>query len=370
MANLSSTLRVDNAGPPHWWVPFSTHHMATTFQDLTTETSSADNRHRPPYREAYRTTTAPLIVTPTFLTRADNTPHAVRPLDEGATRSRTGAAIENPDAEPAEIALEADPALGFEHWDEYWRKVHGPKFAYEEPGTDNEPVLRYDQVHRIAGGPSSYFRPPYHAMTTPDQKLVPDPYAQVPAYQRPRWDGFAYIAYAAEADINRVLKQPQYDKRVVADEQTAFRMVTRSITREYILLPSAQHRDPISLVKIHYRQPHLSREEFQARLLGAHAALVLAQPATHTYVRRYAQLHNIGSTQFDPEGSRMDAISVMSFASINDVEDYLVSDEYRAIEADEVTFTDVAQSEFWTGVNYSVINRLLPELATLRQVTI
>jgi hypothetical protein len=338
----------------------------SVFQDLVAETSSADNRHRPPYRETYRTTTAPLIVTPTFLTRADNTPRAMRPLDEGATRGRTGEAIENPDAEPAEIALEAGPALGFEHWDEYWRKVHGPKFAYEEPGTDNEPVLRYDQVHRLAGGPSSYFRPPYHAMTTPDQKLVADPYAQVPAYQRPRWDGFAYIAYAAEADISRVLKQPQYDKRVVADEQTAFRMVTRSITREYILLPSAQHRDPISLVKIHYRQPHLSREEFQARLLGAHAALLLAQSATHTYVRRYAQLHNIGSTQFDPEGSLMDAISVLSFASINDVEDYLVSDEYRAIEADEATFTDLTQSEFWTGVNYSVINRLLPELATLR----
>jgi hypothetical protein len=340
--------------------------MSTTFQDLAAENSSADNRHRPPYRTAYRTTTAPLIVTPTFLTRADNTPRAVRPLDEGATRSRTGEAIENPDTEPTEIALEADPGLGFEHWDEYWRKVHGPKFAYEEPGTNNEPVLRYDQVHRIAGGPSSYFRPPYHAMTTPDGKLVADPYARVPAYPRPRWDGFAYIAYAAEADISRVLKQPQYDKRVVADEQTAFRMVTRSITREYILLPSAQHRDPISLVKIHYRRPDLSRAQFQDWLLNRHAALVLAQPATHAYVRRYAQLHNIGSTQPDPEGSLMDGISVLAFASVNDVEDYLVSDDYRAIEADEAAFADVAQSEFWTGVNYSVINRLLPELATRR----
>jgi hypothetical protein len=340
--------------------------MPTNFEELTAENSSADNRHRPPYRDTYRTTTAPLIVTPTFLTRADDTPRAVRPLDAEATRRRTGEPIENPDAEPAEIALEADPSLGFEHWDEYWRKVHGPKFAYEEPGTDNEPVLRYDQVHRIAGGPSSYFRPPYHAMVTADKKLVSDPQARVPAYQRPRWDGFAYIAYAAEADINRVLKQPQYDKRIIADEQTVFRMVTREITREYILLPSPQHRDPISLVKIHRRHASLSREEFQARLLGAHAALVLAQPATHTYVRRYAQLHNIGSTQADPEGSLIDGVSVLAFASINDVEDYLASDDYRAIEADEATFTDVAQSEFWTGLNYSVINRLLPELATKR----
>ncbi|RZK22206.1 MAG: hypothetical protein EOO56_09360 [Hymenobacter sp.] len=340
--------------------------MPTSFEDLSAETSSADNRHRPPYRETYRTTTAPLIVTPTFLTRADDTPRAGRPLDAGATRRRTGEAIENPDAEPAEIALEADPNLGFEHWDEYWRKVHGPKFAYEEPGTNNEPVLRYDQVHRIAGGPSSYFRPPYHAMITADKKLVSDPYARVPAYQRPRWDGFAYIAYAAEADIDRVLQQPQYDKRIIADEQTVFRMVTREIAREYILLPSPQHRDPISLVKIHRRHASLNRAAFQARLLGAHAALVLAQPATHTYVRRYAQLHNIGSTQADPEGSLIDGISVLAFASINDVEDYLASDDYRAVEADEATFTNVAQSEFWTGLNYSVINRLLPELATQR----
>lgn len=330
------------------------------------QNSLTDNQHRPPYRTSYHTTTAPLIVTPTFLTRADATPRTVRPLDEGATRSRHGEAIDNPDAEPAEIALESDPNLAFEHWDEYWRKVHGPKFAYEEPGSTSEPVLRYDQVHRFAGGPSSYFRPPYQVMVTADQKLVSDPYAHVPAYQRPRWDGFAYIAYAAEADINRVLKQPQYDKRVVADEQTAFRMVTRSITREYILLPSPRHRDPLSLVKIHYRQPGISREQFQQRLLDHHAALVLTQPATHTYVRRYAQLHNIGSTQTDPEGSLMDGISVLSFASVNDVEDYLASDDYAAIEADEATFTDLERSEFWTGLNYSVINRLLPEVATRR----
>lgn len=326
----------------------------------------ADNRHRPPGRTSYHTTDAPLIVTPTFLTRADSTPRAERPMDPGSTRGQHGEAVENPDAEPAEIALEADPNLSYERWDEYWRKVHGPKFAYEEPGTDNEPVLRYDQVHRFAGGPSSYFRPPYLAMVEADGKLVSDPHAQVPAYQRPRFDGFAYIAYAAEADINRVLKQPQYDKRIIADEQTAFRLVTREIAREYILLPSPQHRDPLSLVKIHYRRPELSREEFQTRLLDHHAALVMAQPATHTYVRRYAQLHNIGSTQANPEGSLIDAISVLSFASVNDVEDYLATNDYQAIEADEATFIDLARSEFWTGLNYSVINRLLPELATKR----
>jgi len=339
----------------------SQHPSAAADNELT------DNHHRPPARSSYHTTDAPLIVTPTFLTRADDTPRAARTMDPGSTKGLHGQGIENPDAEPAEIALEADPNLAYERWDEYWRKVHGPKFAYEEPGTDNEPVLRYDQVHRFAGGPSSYFRPPYKAMVEADKKLVSDPYAHVPPYQRPRFDGFAYIAYAAEADIQRVLKQPQYDKRIIADEQTAFRLVTREIAREYILLPSPQHRDPLSLVKIHYRRPELSREEFQKCLLDHHAAVVMAQPATHTYVRRYAQLHNIGSTQQpDPEGNPIDAVSVLSFASINDVEDYLATDDYQTIEADEATFIDLARSEFWTGLNYSVINRLLPELATRR----
>ena len=41
-------------------------------------------------------------------------------------------------------AVEADPNLAFEHWDEYWRKVHGPKFAYEEPGVSTKLVLRIE----------------------------------------------------------------------------------------------------------------------------------------------------------------------------------------------------------------------------------
>lgn len=48
-------------------------------------------------------------------------------------------------------------------------------------------------------------------------------------------------------------------------------------------------------MKIHVRRPELSRDEFQRRLLGEHADLVLAQDATRRFGRRYAQLHNIGS---------------------------------------------------------------------------
>ncbi|UOQ68418.1 hypothetical protein [Hymenobacter volaticus] len=53
--------------------------MSTQPNSSTNDDSRADNRHRPPERTSYRTTTEPLIVTPTFLTRADATPRTLRP---------------------------------------------------------------------------------------------------------------------------------------------------------------------------------------------------------------------------------------------------------------------------------------------------
>lgn len=326
----------------------------------------SDMLQRPPHGAATRATTKPLIVTPTFVSRSDGSPLERRPRDPGSNVSRDGRSVMRPDRHPEAVALEPDPNLAFEHWDAYWRKVHGPKFAYAEPGTQNDRVLRYDQVHRVASGPSSGFRPPYRAMVEAEGRLVSDPAARVPAYRRPSFDGFAYIAYAETDDIAAVLGQEQYAARIVADERTAFRMVTREVAREYILIPSARHRDPVSLVKIHRRRAHLSRTGFQEAWLGAQADLVCAQEATARYVRRYAQLHPFGSTQADPEGSKIDGISVLSFDSLNDVEDYLVTPDHAVIEAAENALADPATSEFWTAINYSVINRLMPELATDR----
>ena len=325
-----------------------------------------DLRHRPPHRQSYRTTTQPLIITPTFVSRVDRTLRTQRPLDKGFGLDRHGDAPADPGTAPQPPALEAEPNLAWEHWDEYWRKVHGPKFAYEEPGGSTESVVRYDQLHRLPGGPSSFFPPPYRAMTQDNGKLVANAYARVPGYGRPKWDGLAYIAYETEEDMERLLGQSKYTERVVADEQTAFRVVTRNYAREYIILPSALHRDPISLVKIHQRHAGLSREDFQHRWLHEHAKLVLSKAATHQHVRRYAQLHYLGSTQEDPEGSRMDGISVLSFASVNDVEDYLTHADHAAIAVSESALSDPTGSEWWTAVNYVVINRLLPELATER----
>ncbi|MBB4616018.1 EthD domain-containing protein [Sphingomonas abaci] len=332
---------------------------------MSTDFARADNEHRAPVRRAFTATTRPLIVTPTFVSRVDDTARNVRPGDAGSSKDRQGREVVNPDQRPHDLAIESDPNLAFEHWDEYWRKVHGPKFAWDEPGSSSEQVLRYDQLHRVASGPSCFFRPPYRAMVDDNGRLPTDPERRVPAFGRPRWDGLAYITYAQEADIERVLGQEKFAKRIIADEQTAFRMVTREITREFILIPSARHRDPISLVKIHRRRPELSRDAFQRRLLEAHAEVVMKAPATHEFVRRYAQLHNIGSTQKDPEGSKIDAVSILAFASLNDVEDYLVSDDHAMIEASEEALAGEG-SEWWTAINYSVINRLLPELATER----
>ena len=334
---------------------------------MPTDFHRADNQHRPPLARTHQHDGTPLIVTPTFVSRVDDTARRERPQDSGSARNRRGHEVHHPDYHPHALAIEGDPNLAFEHWDEYWRKVHGPKFAWDEPGSSSSMVLRYDQVHRVASGPSSFFRPPYRAMVDERGCLPSDPEKRVPQYGRPRWDGLAYIAYGAEADINRTLEQEKFAQRIIADEQTAFRMVTREITREYILIPSERHRDPVSLVKIHVRRPGLSREAFQRRLLTDHADLVMAQAATSEFVRRYAQLHNIGSTQKDPEGSKIDAVSIFAFASLNDVEDYLVSDDHRAIEASEGKLAGEG-SEWWTGINYSVINRLTPEIASRREV--
>ncbi|SDA33032.1 hypothetical protein SAMN02799622_05428 [Methylobacterium sp. UNC378MF] len=90
------------------------------------------------------------------------------------------------------------------------------------------------------------------------------------------------------------------------------------------------------------------------------------KPATAEHVRRYAQLHPFGSTQEDPECSKIDGIWVVSFASLSNVEDFLVTADHAAIEAAEAEFADTGASEFWTAVNYGVVNRLVPELATER----
>jgi len=59
----------------------------------------------------------------------------------------------------------------------------------------------------------------------------------------------------------------------------------------------------------------------------------------------------------------IDAVSVLAFNGLNDLEDFLVSEDGAAIQAAETRLTGNG-SEWWTAINYGVINRLMPELAT------
>ena len=57
---------------------------------------------------------------------------------------------------------------------------------------------------------------------------------------------------------------------------------------------------------------------------------------------------------------------MISFAGVTALKDYLMSDHHAAVRAAEQEFTDVAGSEYWTALNYNIINRLFPEQATRR----
>ena len=185
---------------------------------MASDSERTDNLHRPPLGAATAAGTRPLIVTPTFVSRVDDTARGERPQDAGASKSRHGHEVHLPNRRPHALALEGNPNLAFEHWDEYWRKVHGPKFACGEPGSSSADVLRYDHVHRIASGPSSSFPPPYRAMVGDNGRLPADPEKHVPPCARPRWDGFAYIAYA---ELNMIglnaVSQVHLTKRLLPD---------------------------------------------------------------------------------------------------------------------------------------------------------
>src|SRR5437660_1085141 len=101
----------------------------TSFMKTTQDRAAlqgADNLQRPPYERSLHTTTKPLIVTPTLVSRADATSWAERPHDDASAVDRSGREVEHPASHPGELAIEAEPNLAFERWDEYWRKVHGP----------------------------------------------------------------------------------------------------------------------------------------------------------------------------------------------------------------------------------------------------
>ena len=49
-----------------------------------------------------------------------------------------------------------------------------------------------------------------------------------------------------------------------------------------------------------------------------------------------------------------------------DVEDYLQSADYRAIEADEARFLDGTKSVYWTAIGHNLIDKIMNEVPTDR----
>ncbi len=95
-------------------------------------------------------------------------------------------------ADPAANASEPDPNLSFETWGDYWRKVHGPRFLHPDEADDRTTIsrlLRYDQIHRVASGPTSLNPPPYRPPLDADGRLFETIVGHVEPYRRPQWTG-------------------------------------------------------------------------------------------------------------------------------------------------------------------------------------
>ena len=81
-------------------------------QHNATDLDGADNLQRPPHSPDLHTTTKPLIVTPTLVSRGDDTPWRERPHDKGASVDRSGREVKDADRHQ-ETGLEGE---GCEFW--------------------------------------------------------------------------------------------------------------------------------------------------------------------------------------------------------------------------------------------------------------
>lgn len=315
---------------------------------------------------------APLTVLFSFLSRADSTRLDERSRAAGHIIGRDGKPLADPAVDPAANAFEPDANFNFEHWGEYWRKVHGVRFLHPDAVDDQKAIdllLRYDQIQRLAPGPTSLNPPPYRPPLDHRGQLFDTIIGHVEPYRRPQWDGVAYLNFASLDDLGAMLGSERVRRKILPEDQAIFRDLGPVLARQFIILPNPAGNDAITLVKTHVRRDGLDRETFHQLWLNEHAELVLRQPDTNRLVRRYVQLHSIGPIVegepfFHPATSRIDGVTIMSFASVKDVESFLVSNDYREIEQAERSITAPDAGEYWTGITFSVVDHLTPERAT------
>ncbi|MGO4713456.1 EthD domain-containing protein [Bradyrhizobium sp. 2TAF24] len=319
---------------------------------------------------------APGIVIFSFLSRSDATPLHERRRSPGHVLDRNGDVIADPAADPAVHAFGSDPNLNFETWGDTWRKVHGVRFLHSDDADDRslDKLLRYDQIHRIAAGPSSLSPPPYRPPLDADGRLFADVIGHLPPYRRPAWDGAAYLVFASVDDIGTVLGSERVRTKILPEDRTLFREIAPLLARQYVILPSAGGRDAITVIRTHVRRADLDRATFQTRWLHDHADRVLAQPDTQRLVRRYVQLHNIapqtdGAPFFHAATAPIDGISLMAFASMTDAEEFLISEAYRRMTEAEAEIASRNGSDYVTGLNFHLHDVTGPERATHRKLT-
>lgn len=314
----------------------------------------------------------PLVCLPFPLTRVDNTPKADRDMFPTNSIGTDGKPVSDPDLEPGRLALEQNPNLMYEHWDEYWRKIHGPKFIHKDdekdPSTDY--VMLYNQVHRLTSGPSSLFPPPYAPMLGEDGKLSEHPSQMVPKYRRPKWDGMAHICYPSLSEVTKFFVTDKYKNKIIPDEAVFLRVALVFASAQYIIIPGNEVPDPIVMVKFYQRKDG-TREDFQQKLLWDHADFVRDQADTKKYVTRYALLLNIGPHDkndplYQEAGQKVDAMAMMSFKNMTDCEAYLSGDDFRAIETKEDEISIREKSEWFTAINYNLVNKIGKETVTDR----
>ena len=312
----------------------------------------------------------PHVMQPILISRADCTPEndPKRPHDTGFIIDNQGHPVERPDLTPELNTLEANPNLMWEHWDEFWRKVHGPRVVYKDGEEDNmvSGVCAYYQIHRLPAGPSSTFKPPYPALTDEKGELYSYIWDKIPAYKRPVFDGLVYWETPTLEDMIPVGFSDHAVNKINHEGQIFIRHLAMGLCAQYVIIPYTKTGlPPICTVKVYYRKDG-TQKEFQKYLLHEHSAMIEQGMMAKKYIKRFAFNFNINQNENEPfynaNGANVDAISVTYFENMLDCENYYASDEYREIERIEAEFVDQEKSEWWTGIVYPVIN---PESETV-----
>ena len=300
----------------------------------------------------------PLIVINAFVIRADSLPpQGIRTARPGYNVNRAGQGIEDSATHDHALALVTQPQLEWEAFDEYWRKVHGPKILHVDGGEDRQTDLLsyYLQQHRVPGGPTSERTPPYSSDAEAG-RLVRDPAPRSAPFSRPVWDGLAQLGYRSKQDLETFFTSDKYVNKIVPDEAVFIRGFGFHLAEEHVVLQlGEQRRDPIILLKLHARNPELTRPQFRGRWMAQHAELIRRLRAGNHGLRRYAQLVNVSSSTdkiYDPVGDRYDGVTAMSFADMTGLEEFLSSEEYREIREDETEFA--RDTTFFTAINYVI----------------